>query len=584
MAKMPMGDHLRTRFKAPNPALNIHRRAEGIATDTVFADTPAIDGGCTCAQFFVGIRTLVIDVYGMRTERQFVTTLEDVIRDRGAPERLISDRAQVEIGRHVQDILRTYMIGDWQSEPHCQHQNPAERRYQVAKRLTNTILNRTGAPASMWLLALQYAATILNLSATQSLQWRIPLAVLTGQTPDTSLLLQFRFWDPVWFQHVAPSFPSDSPEIFGRFVGFAPSIDHQLTFRIFDPASGRVLAWSVVRPAPFSASIPSSSRVGEDSGTPSSSPPSVIRLVRGDLDATDTAGSSMELISPEDLIGRTFLMEPTSSGERHRATVIEELEMLDRDRQDHPRYRKFLCKVNGSDQEEIVSYNEILRYLESDREDDGTWKFCRITAHEGPLTPTHPSYNGSMYNVMVEWEDGTVTLEPLAIIGADDPVSCAMYAEANDLLAMPGWKRFRKLAKRKKVLMRLANQAKLRSFCSTPKYKYGVEVPRDYSHAMELDKKNGNTKWADATALEFKQLNEYQTFTDMGKNWVAPKEYKRIKVHLVYDCKHNGRRKAQCVADGHLTDVPVDSVYSGVVSLRGLRMVLFLAELNQLEV
>ena len=37
------------------------------------------------------------------------------------------------------------------------------------------------------------------------------------------------------------------------------------------------------------------------------------------------------------------------------------------------------------------------------------------------------------------------------------------------------------------------------------------------------------------------------------------------------------------VADGHITDVPLDSVYSGVVSLRGLRLVLFLAELNDLD-
>ena len=37
------------------------------------------------------------------------------------------------------------------------------------------------------------------------------------------------------------------------------------------------------------------------------------------------------------------------------------------------------------------------------------------------------------------------------------------------------------------------------------------------------------------------------------------------------------------VADGHLTAVPVDSVYSGVVSLRGLRILVFLAKLNGLE-
>ena len=37
------------------------------------------------------------------------------------------------------------------------------------------------------------------------------------------------------------------------------------------------------------------------------------------------------------------------------------------------------------------------------------------------------------------------------------------------------------------------------------------------------------------------------------------------------------------VADGHRTEIPLTSVYSGVVSLRGLRMLVFLSELNQLE-
>jgi hypothetical protein len=37
------------------------------------------------------------------------------------------------------------------------------------------------------------------------------------------------------------------------------------------------------------------------------------------------------------------------------------------------------------------------------------------------------------------------------------------------------------------------------------------------------------------------------------------------------------------VADGHLMDIPLESVYSGVVSLRGLRIVTFLAELNGLD-
>lgn len=37
------------------------------------------------------------------------------------------------------------------------------------------------------------------------------------------------------------------------------------------------------------------------------------------------------------------------------------------------------------------------------------------------------------------------------------------------------------------------------------------------------------------------------------------------------------------MAGGHLTETPVDSVYSSVVSLRGLRLIIFLGELNGQE-
>ena len=62
---------------------------------------------------------------------------------------------------------------------------------------------------------------------------------------------------------------------------------------------------------------------------------------------------------------------------------------------------------------------------------------------------------------MIEWETGEVTSEPLAIIGKDDPVTCAIYARENDLLEESGWKQFKRLAQRQKKLFRMANQAKL---------------------------------------------------------------------------------------------------------------------------
>jgi hypothetical protein len=48
------------------------------------------------------------------------------IREQEAPTKLISNRDQVEISKKVQSILRTLFVGNTQSEPHQQQQNPAE--------------------------------------------------------------------------------------------------------------------------------------------------------------------------------------------------------------------------------------------------------------------------------------------------------------------------------------------------------------------------------------------------------------------------------------------------------------------------
>ena len=104
----PMKKHLKSR----NPALNIPRRHEAVATDTVFSDTPAVDSGVKQAQVFVGRDTLVADAYPMKSRKQFVNTLEDNIRRQGAMDKLLSDSAKTEISNKVMDILRAYHISN----------------------------------------------------------------------------------------------------------------------------------------------------------------------------------------------------------------------------------------------------------------------------------------------------------------------------------------------------------------------------------------------------------------------------------------------------------------------------------------
>ena len=80
----------------------------------------------------------------MKSGKQFVKTIEDIIRTRGAMDKLLSDLAKTEISNKVMDILRAYHISNWHTEPYHQNQNPAERRYRTIKSWTKTVMKRSG--------------------------------------------------------------------------------------------------------------------------------------------------------------------------------------------------------------------------------------------------------------------------------------------------------------------------------------------------------------------------------------------------------------------------------------------------------
>ena len=93
-----------------------------------------------------------------------------------------------------------------------------------------------------------------------------------------------------------------------------------------------------------------------------------------------------------------------------------------------------------------------------------------------------------------------------------------------------------------------------------------------------------NNNWYDAIKLEMESMAEYKVFKkwdkailDKHKKVKNPsKGYHRIKVHLVFAVKFDGRHKARLGADGHLNPEPIENIYSCVGSLRNLRLVILL--------
>jgi hypothetical protein len=148
-------------------------------------------------------------------------------------------------------------------------------------------------------------------------------------------------------------------------------------------------------------------------------------------------------------------------------------------------------------------------------------------------------------------------------------VTCAVYAHKHGLLEEEGWKRFKGIANCEKKMLHMVNQSCIKVTHNAPRYKFSYRIPWNYNEAMQFDLKNGNMLWWEATNLEMLQLAEYDTFRDLGhKDTASPLTgYKKICTHLIYDCKHDGRHKARMVADGHLTDIPLESVYSGVARI-----------------
>ena len=75
------------------------------ATDTVFFDTTSYEG-YNCAQVFVGIKSMRILAYGMKTESDGPDALLDMFRNIGVPLSLRRDNSKMQASHVWHSIMR----------------------------------------------------------------------------------------------------------------------------------------------------------------------------------------------------------------------------------------------------------------------------------------------------------------------------------------------------------------------------------------------------------------------------------------------------------------------------------------------
>ena len=345
-------------------------------------------------------------------------------------------------------------------------------------------MNTSGCPAFCWLLCLQYICVVLNHLASPTLQGICPVQALQGTTPDVSFMLHFSFYEPVYYRIDSSepdlNFPSSSNEKKGYWVGFADNQGDSLTWRILTEDTHKIIIHSGVHSAlrtttnqrlaspsgegttlPFPIPYPQQSTNSLPLGPLDASTPSFEQFVKSQSGEDEDNPIPMANIDIPNLLGRSFLLPPEDNGECHMAKII--------DIDDHGQPLediKFKLKINKDQAEEIMSYNQLMDYIQkgtdAEEDPDSLFKFRDIVAHQGPLESTDPNHKGSKYNVMVEWESGEVTYEPLTLISKDDPITCAAYAKKHDLLDTTGWKHLKRYAKTSKRLIRAVKQSRIR--------------------------------------------------------------------------------------------------------------------------
>ena len=249
------------------------------------------------------------------------------------------------------------------TQTYHQNQNPAEGRYCTLKSWTNTIMNRSGAPADCWLLCMIHASYILNYLSCEALGGNVPLGMLYGVSPDISILLLYTFYQPVFYPSQNQSYPSASEERAARWVGFGEHVGDALTHKLLDDDTKKILYRSAVRP---SDSVHPNKRLLSDGGECSQTPKPIV-FVRSRQDNSQSATKPMAEYNPDDLIGRTFLLPKNEQGERLRATikrkVIETSKLLDDQHDNAIDKINFHLDVGQGRTEAIMSYVQIWTIL-----------------------------------------------------------------------------------------------------------------------------------------------------------------------------------------------------------------------------
>jgi hypothetical protein len=592
----PARQYQKSRF----PWANVLRLNDKCATDTVFSTVTSYEG-FNCMQWFAFHRSHYQKEYGMRSEGSGPNALLDFFRDIGAPMTMRRDNSKMQTSDLWEQYLRQYNVRNEFIEPYQSQQNPSERQLAIHKDRMKRKMITTGCDPRAWFKLSKHVSSLNNRIARKSINWRTPYELLYGSTPDISPFVIFEFWEPVYYTDLNTPFPNNQEKI-GRFMGIAEDHGNNMCFWILTNETEKLIVRSYLRSA-TDATKPNASLLSDflelsendkreiKERTESEyklpmyhagqlSPTGTLLMKKGEkeaqllLDDEITTGTALNFdpgdvifnINPNDLIDKLIKVDGKPTG------VV-------RQRMDDENFR-----IEYKDgKQDMLTYNELIEALNRPNEDDTErWTYDEIISHRSKKIGP----NKYERQVLIKWDTGELSWEPLLSIKKDDPVTLAEYARRKNLLEQTSWnwaKRFLKSAKsfkRYNKQMQLAKRKRRKT-----RFKFGQRVPRTIKEAQDLDLLNQNTRWQDAIDKEIKLLVEtYGCFKVLAKGERAPKDHEFIPIIWVFDIKVDGRYRPRAVAGGHVTEGDPEDGHAVMADLETVRLAIVAAALFDLKI
>jgi len=609
---------LSRRFPTNDRFARYRRLPEDLFTDTLIAGTVSKRGNKNTQVFTA--RNGWMRAHPMRRKGEAHEALSLLFHRDGVPPVMVVDGSKEQTSADFRRKLKEADCHLRQTEPYSPWMQAAEGAIRELKRGVTRKMTRTRTPKVLWDHCIELEALIRSHSVNgiYEANGQTPETIMTGSTADISHICEYGWYDWVMFRDNVLTFPDDKV-VLGRYLGPATDVGGIMTAKILKE-NGQFVCRSTLRHlTQEEVDNPSHAemrRQFDESITRALGP----GAVETDFDAEDLTpelphyephdrGDDDDDLPPEEVtpeIGDAYLNAEISipkGGSMARGRVIGRK----RDADGNPTGRAnpnsildtrvYNVEFDDGDVTELTA-NLIAQamYTQCDADGNQYMLLSQLVDHRKDNTAitvadqivrrdngrTYKRRTTTGWQLCCQWADGSTTWENLSDLKESHPIETSEYAMTHGIDHEPAFNWWvRHFLKKRDRIISLVKRRNTRYLKRT--HKFGIELPKTVQEALAIDKKNGNTLWADAIAKEMKNVRV--AFRILPDGQTAPIGYQKIPCHMIFDIKmEDFKRKARLVAGGHKTDAPATMTYASVVSRETVRVALTIAALNDLEV